>query len=218
MHYVISDIHNDNRRFCELLEKIQFSENDHLYILGDVFDRSSHNPNPVDLYFNIERLGKRCDVIRGNHDHWLAMYILEYYALPERKRSKAAPYSYNSFQLLLERLTPVDLQNLANTILSWPVQKVVEVKGEKYLLAHAMTSAPGVIKLENYYLMGTSLNKFYLHYGIADYTSVCGHTNTDDGRIWKNRKENLYMIDCGCGFNSGRLGCLCLETKEEFYV
>lgn len=56
MHYVISDIHNDNRRFCELLEKIRFSESDHLYILGDVFDRSSHNPNPVDLYFNIERL------------------------------------------------------------------------------------------------------------------------------------------------------------------
>ena len=92
------------------------------------------------------------------------------------------------------------------------------MKGEKYLFAHAMTSTPGVIKVEDYYLMGTFLSKFYLHYGIAGYTSACGHTNTDDGRIWKNRKENLYMIDCGCGFNSGRLGCLCLETKEEFYV
>lgn len=135
MHYVISDIHNDNRRFCELLEKIRFSENDHLYILGDVFDRSSHNPNPVDLYFNIERLGKRCDVIRGNHDHWLAMYILEYYALPERKRSKAAPYSYNSFQLLLERLTQVDIQNLADTILSCRCKCVWKWK-EKSIFLH----------------------------------------------------------------------------------
>lgn len=34
----------------------------------------------------------------------------------------------------------------------------------------------------------------------------------------KNDKRNLYMTDCGCGFEKGRLGCLCLETKEEFYV
>ena len=105
MQYVISDIYNDNRKFCELLEKIQFSEQDHLYILGDVFDRSDYNPNPVNLYFDIKKLGKRCTVIRGNHDDWLATYILEYFALPERKRSKVPPYSYNSFQLLKERLT-----------------------------------------------------------------------------------------------------------------
>ena len=24
------------------------------------------------------------------------------------------------------------------------------------------------------------------------------------------------MCDCGCGFIDGKLGCLCLETKEEF--
>ena len=218
MHYIISDLHNCNQRFCELLEKIRFSENDHLCILGDVFDRSSHDPNPVDLYFNIERLGERCDIIRGNHDHWLGIYILEYYALPERKRSRILPYSYNSFQLLQKRLTSVDLQNLAYTILSWPLQKTMEVKGEKYLLAHAMTSKPGVIKAEDYYLIGTSLNDSYLNNGIDGYISICGHTNTDNGRIWKNHKKNLYMIDCGCGFNSGRLGCLCLETREEFYV
>lgn len=218
MNYVISDIHNDNKKFCALLEKIRFSEQDHLYILGDIFDRSNYNPNPVDLYFNIKRLGKRCTVIRGNHDDWLSSYILEYFALPERKRSKVPPYSYNSFQLLQERLTQVDLQNLAEEILTWPMQIHVIIGEENYLLAHAMTAAPGILKLDNYYLMGSSLNKFYLHYGIAGYTSIVGHTNTDDGHIWKNRKGNLYMIDCGCGFSGGRLGCLCLETKEEFYV
>ena len=53
MHYVISDIHNDNKRFCEMLKKIEFSADDYLYILGDVFDRSNYNPNLVDLYFKI---------------------------------------------------------------------------------------------------------------------------------------------------------------------
>lgn len=218
MHYVLSDIHNNNKRFCELLKKIQFTEQDHVYILGDVFDRSNHDPNPVDVYFNILKLGEQCSVIRGNHDHWLAMYILEYYALPERKRHKAVPYPYNSFQLLQERLTAVDVQNLANTILEWPVQINVQIEHENYLLAHAMTSAPGVSKIENYYLMGASRNKFYWHYGIAGYISVCGHRNTNDGYIWKNKRGNVYMIDCGCGFSNGKLGCMCLETKEEFYV
>ena len=39
MHYVIADIHGCRKQFLELLEKIKFSENDTLYILGDVLDR-----------------------------------------------------------------------------------------------------------------------------------------------------------------------------------
>lgn len=218
MHYVISDIHNDNKRFCEMLELIHFSKEDRLFVLGDVFDRSNHNPNPVDLYFNILSLGDGCSMIRGNHDHLLAMYIMEYYDMPERKRKKKTPYPYNSFRLLQKRLTPVDIQNLAKSILEWPVQQMVEVAGEKYLFAHATTAAPQDPKPENYYLQGISHNAFYLHCGIEGYISICGHNNTEDGRIWKNSQENVFMIDCGCGFNSGRLGCLCLETKEEFYV
>lgn len=31
------------------------------------------------------------------------------------------------------------------------------------------------------------------------------------------RGNNHVAIDCGCGFG-GKLGCICLETMEEFYV
>ena len=115
-------------------------------------------------------------------------------------------------------MTSVDIRNLADIILKWPMQKMIEVEGKKYLLAHAMTSPPEVSEIEDYYLMGTSWSKGYLNEGIDGYISICGHTRTKNGRIWKNQKENLYMIDCGCGFSSGKLSCLCLETKEEFYV
>lgn len=175
MHYVISDIHNDYKRFCKMLDKIKFSDEDYLYIVGDVFDRSNHNPNPVDLYFKILSLGNRCSVIRGNHDHWLAMYILKFFSTPEKKRNKIEPYTYNSFDLLNERLTQVDMKELAERILEWPTQEMVELDGKKYLLAHAMTSAPGTLRTEDYFLMGSSLNIFYRIYGIADYISICGH-------------------------------------------
>ncbi|MCI9109946.1 MAG: hypothetical protein HFI00_17585 [Lachnospiraceae bacterium] len=43
MNYVIGDIHNDNRRFSRMLEKIGFSERDHLFLLGDLFDRNFYS-------------------------------------------------------------------------------------------------------------------------------------------------------------------------------
>ena len=53
MHYIISDIHNDNERFEVLLERLQLKKEDKLYILGDLFDRTNYNPDPVGVYFNI---------------------------------------------------------------------------------------------------------------------------------------------------------------------
>ena len=44
MNYVISDIHGCYEEFMELLEKISFSEEDNLFILGDVLDRG---PSPI---------------------------------------------------------------------------------------------------------------------------------------------------------------------------
>ena len=51
---------------------------------------------------------------------------------------------------------------------------------------------------------------------------ITGHTptmfiedNPRPGYIF--RKNNHIAIDCGAGFG-GRLGCICLETGEEFYV
>ena len=79
MHYIITDIHNDNRRFTELLQKINLTEKDHLYLLGDLFDRCEDHADPVGVYFQMLGLGEQCTVIRGNHDHWLANYIFRYY-------------------------------------------------------------------------------------------------------------------------------------------
>ena len=37
--YVVADIHGEADRFYAMLEKIQFSDIDMMYILGDVIDR-----------------------------------------------------------------------------------------------------------------------------------------------------------------------------------
>ena len=32
------------------------------------------------------------------------------------------------------------------------------------------------------------------------------------------RRGTMIGLDCGCAYPGGRLGCLCLDTMEEFYV
>lgn len=224
MNYVLGDIHNDNQRFSAMLEKLNVSKEDHLFLLGDLFDRASYAPDPVGVYFNMLKLGDRCSVIRGNHDTWLAQYIMYYLNAPEKRRGRLTPYFYNSFDLLLERLTEVDMLNLAQEIMKWPVQICSKIDGTDYLLAHACTSMPDRKMHDEYYLMGCDFTsdevyETFLSGGREGHISVCGHANImGNGKIWKNKLENVYMCDCGCGFPGGRLGCLCLETKEEMYV
>lgn len=39
MHYVISDIHGCYNEYIKALKKVNFNDNDTLYVLGDCIDR-----------------------------------------------------------------------------------------------------------------------------------------------------------------------------------
>lgn len=218
MHYITSDIHNDSEKLRELLKRINLKKEDKLYILGDLFDRSNYNPDPVGIYFTILALGDKCQVIRGNHEQELAEYITTYFQTKERKRKDIEPYRYNSFELLLERLTPIDVQNIATWILEMPLQLEVKVNETKYLLAHAMTVNPNEECCAGVFLRGEGNFQRFLMNGVKEYISICGHSNPGGQDIWRNSKGNVIICDCGCGFRSGRLGCLCIETGKEIYV
>ncbi len=230
MHYVIPDIHNDNRKLKEMLNRIEFGASDHLILLGDLFDRCSSDPDPVGVYHTILGILDRCTIVAGNHDIWLADYILKYFGQKERKRARYQPYYYNSFELLNGRITEVDMIELAEWLLTLPLQHEMNIDGKQLLFAHAMTADPGIKQENLYYLMGHGPNSFYTD-GIEGYISFCGHSDSGyfarfGGKyldeelesIWTNDKENVYMMDCGCGYSDGRLSCMCLETMERVYI
>ncbi|MCM1181024.1 MAG: metallophosphoesterase [Clostridium sp.] len=231
MHYVIGDIHNEIRKLDSIMEQIQPTGNDEVILLGDLFDRGGEEADPVGVYFAITGLCDCCIWLRGNHDEWLADYIKKYFSLPERKRSKMFPYFYNSFDLIKQRMTEKDMLDLADQIYGLPLQMELEIEGKKFLLAHAMTSHPSKDLPTEEYLMGNYELELFVLTGIDGYISLCGHTVTDDAflqmrgkyldeyprSIWINDKENVYLLDCGCGFTGGKLACICIETGERFY-
>lgn len=231
--YVIGDIHNSMEKFNKMLEKLSPSIQDHIYLLGDLFDRGGAAPDPISVYFRASGLQTNVTWIRGNHDQWLADYIYLYYGTPEKKRKGIRPYRYNSFDLMKQRLVEMDMLNLADLIMRLPLQVELEIGTTKYLLAHAMTFDPaeGKQKPEAYMEGGTSLDDYHLN-GVSGYVSMVGHMDStymcrkSDGEyldgmsnsIWRNEKKNLYLMDCGCGLPNGRLAGICLETGERFYV
>ena len=53
MRYIVADIHGCYQQYQMLLEKIQFSEKDELYVLGDVVDRG---PEPIKVLQDMMRI------------------------------------------------------------------------------------------------------------------------------------------------------------------
>lgn len=73
MHYVISDIHGCCEEFKRLLELIQFSDDDIVYVIGDAIDRGPNSVGVLEImssYYNIVP-------IVGNHEY-IMLKILPY--------------------------------------------------------------------------------------------------------------------------------------------
>ena len=70
-HYVVSDIHGEDDRFHAMLQKINFSKEDTLYILGDVVDRG---PHPVELLREIMAT-PNMKMLLGNHEFMCLRYF-----------------------------------------------------------------------------------------------------------------------------------------------
>ena len=73
MHYVMSDIHGCFDEFNNLLDKINFSEKDTLYIIGDAIDRGPFNLDTIQYIME----HKNIIMIEGNHERMMKKSIRE---------------------------------------------------------------------------------------------------------------------------------------------
>lgn len=68
MRYAISDIHGCLKSFNSLLEKINFTKKDTLFILGDMIDRGSDSAGVIQRILDLKAEEFKIQCIMGNHE------------------------------------------------------------------------------------------------------------------------------------------------------
>ena len=214
MVYCISDIHGEIDKFHAMLELIQFSETDTLYVLGDVIDRY---PGGVDILLEIMQ-SKNIIMIKGNHEQM--MYddlgpIAEYGARQLWLRNGGG----STRREMLYHMRGEDRRRILRFVNALPEYLDIEVEGQKFHFVHGFPGNDSETRIWGRIEPDTENP-------IPGKTVIVGHTPTsfltgDDHsplRIWKRR--GIIDIDCGCGNTTDlrSLACLRLNDMEEFYV
>ena len=234
MRYIISDIHGCYKEYIELLEKINISPNDKLYILGDAMDRG---PEPIKVIRDI-MMRPNVTYIIGNHD-FIMLKLMKKLTVEITEDNFASHLSGEDmldYSLWMQdgggvtsrqfaALSREEQQDILEYLENALVYEVLEDKGKKFILVHA-----GIRNfIEDKELYQYDFYDFI--FGRPDYNMryyrddkiyvVTGHTPTF--HINPDRKTDVYQgnghiaIDCGCVFG-GKLAAYCIETGEVAYV
>ena len=230
MIYAMSDLHGCYDKYRAMLSEIQFKSTDTLYILGDVIDRG---PDGIKI---LQDMSTRPNVfpILGNHEFtaavclpWLSQEITDQSldCLSNDQIGALSEWITNGGEPTLRSLKQLDAeqrQDILEYLREMELYAEVETGGRSFVLTHACLDHFAPEKpLEDYqltdFLFGRpEADRAYY----PDKFVVFGHTPTrllcGQDKIF--RWEKMIGIDCGCVFAGGRLGCLCLDTLEEFYV
>lgn len=217
MIYCISDIHGEVDRFKKMLELIQFSDNDELYIIGDVIDRY---PGGIDLLFDIMSYSNMHMII-GNHEQMLLDTLGPENQFGAREMWRANG-GFPTYIEMTQHRTPEEHRQIISYLQGLPDHLDIEVSGHRFHLVHGMVGDTRDIRLWDRPEKGMTAP-------LEGVVAIVGHTPTiflnneseDDGeplRIWYG--NGIICIDCGCGYRVAerRLACLRLDDMKEFYV
>lgn len=215
--YVMSDIHGMAELFKRMLEQIRFSDEDTLYILGDMIDRG---PDPAGI-LDFAMSHGNVIALKGNHEDGFVQW---YESVGDKMRQR---YYYNTYDVLEDcDETREKVPEYVRFMKSLPLYRKVKADGRSYLMAHASTEEIlRIWKRKEWLLWDTSL--IDRQTGIPGYVSIVGHVPTfiirgypkEPASVWHSPNGRIIDVDCGAAFGEmgGRLGCLCLETGEEYY-
>ena len=229
MKYIISDIHGCKKQYLELLEKINFSVQDQLYILGDVVDRGAES---IDVLRYVMKQ-KNVTYLLGNHDYNFYSFIKELGLNMNNFKNSEMKWAFNFWQRdgglpTVEgflALSEFERKEIYDFLENASVYEEIEHEGKRYILSHAGISNFQEEKLLEEYSVSDFIN------GRMDYDRryfqneniyiVSGHTPTFF--IRRDRKPLVFQenghieIDCGCVYG-GNLAAFCIETGEVTYV
>lgn len=234
MRYVISDIHGCYRQYRKLLDKIKFSQEDTLYVLGDMVDRG---PEPIQV---LEDMMGRTNVqpILGNHDY-MAYKVLRKLNVDVTEKNAETHLNDQdilNYQAWIKEGGKVTVnqfrqreykkrEEILDYIRSFRAYEKVHCGQKTYILVHGgIHGFTEEKRLEDY------KQKDFI-FCRADYEKryfqdkqtylVTGHTPTflirEDKKALVYEKYGHIAIDCGCVFQE-KLAAYCLDTGTITYV
>ena len=232
MTYTMADLHGRYDLFRQVLEQIDFSEDDDLYILGDIVDRG---PEPVRL---LQDLMGRANVfpVMGNHDFMALDTVrrlnVEITAencdsyLDRNLMEQSLQWQLDGGRVTMEQmrsLPPEQRGDLLDYIADFPLYETAETEQGIFVLVHAgLGNYSPDKKLSEYSLEETAFIRSDPGMQLAEdgVYLITGHTPTLSltGKAEILRQGSHFCIDCGAPFPRGRLACLCLVTLEAFYA
>lgn len=217
MIYCISDIHGELDKFQQMLTLIQFSDADHLYILGDVIDRGSMG---VDILTQIMAT-PNMTMLMGNHEQMCLDTLGEH-----NKAGARELWKHNggdcTYQELLYCRTEAERAEILKYLANLPDYLELTVNNRKFHLVHAFPSNNHEDRIWERPSSET-VSPW------ENVTCIVGHTPTpflthntiEDFHIWHSADDTFIDIDCACGnlhLPQRRLACLRLDDMQEFYV
>ena len=236
MIYVMSDIHGNKERFDSIMSQIDLTQEDTLYVLGDVIDRF---PDGVRILRQLMKM-PNVKLLIGNHEYMMLNALDTDLQFSEMGPQQRMTYTYNLSlwyrnggkvtHNYLKHIRKDIRKEIFTYLQSLPLYYDIEVNGMQYKLVHA---AP--IDKYGEWDHGHYINEkeFAVWHRIEEllelpdnYTLVFGHTptiyfqNSNPTSIWYG--QNRICIDCGAGYSRAdniqtRLACLRLDDYKEFY-
>jgi len=231
MIYVTSDLHGyPLEKFQMLLKKVNFSDNDYCFVLGDVIDRGNEGIKTLRWLLQQPNI----QIIMGNHEAMLLSCEFLFdeitdFSIENLSKDKLDIFSLwvdNGAKPTLDELTKLNHKAVAyiiDAIREFPLYETVSVSGKDFLLTHSGLGNFRKEKKINSYtteeLLWNRPKMSDVYY--EDFITVFGHTPThflDETSIKRAIITDTWIdIDTGaaCGFAPMLLR---LDDMEEFYI
>ncbi len=227
MKYVISDIHGEYDLFIKLLDKINFSNQDIMYICGDMIEKG--NQSLKLLHYIYQKQNIKC--IIGNHEYELIKY---YQSLKEKN------VEINNILLQINSLF-MNEDNLFNIdILKWILSLPFFIEEEDFICVHAgipLDNEQHLIPFNQIIKESFVYDREFKEEYVIPQTSKCiffGHTPTffisndilhPQILTYKYKDKNgnnikdYYKIHLDLGtYISHVIGCFCIDNCQCYYI
>lgn len=221
MIYVISDIHGHYDEFVEMLKKIDFKDEDVLYVLGDCIDKG---PKSIDtLLYCLEH--ENIHMCLGNHEFMMYQYIrsIKQDNWFDKKYYQAQWFgnnfgrkTYDQYMKLPHYKREQVYRKLYNMPLCFPD---VGVGYKDYYLVHScpLKVNQEVVPCTNNCKDEEIENSVWARdvMKVEGKIVIHGHTICMDERI--HFDDGVVNIDCGAAAD-WTLGCFRLDDFKEYYI